>query len=247
MTGSIRIGTAGWSIPRQIADAFPAEGTGLERYAARFDAAEINTSFYRPHRRATYERWAASVPADFRFAVKLPKAVTHVGKLVDCAPELSRFAGEIAGLGEKRGPVLVQLPPKLEFDAGIAAAFFALATATLGGAIVCEPRHPSWFEPTADNLLAEHLIARVAADPARVPAAAMPGGWHGLVYVRLHGSPRMYWSGYEAEALGRWAASLPRDVPAWVIFDNTGSGRAAADALAFQPLVAPACPPRPRR
>jgi uncharacterized protein YecE (DUF72 family) len=238
MTDSIRIGTAGWSIPRQVADRFPAEGSGLERYAARLDAAEINTSFYRPHRPATYERWAASVPPDFRFAVKLPRAITHAAKLVDCAPELSRFAGEIAGLGEKRGPVLVQLPPKLEFTAAVARDFFTLADRTLGGPIVCEPRHPSWFETDADRLLSEHHIARVAADPARVPAAAMPGGWPGLVYVRLHGSPRIYWSGYEAEALERWARAVARGVPAWVIFDNTGSGRAAADALAFRSMVA---------
>ncbi|MES2441816.1 MAG: DUF72 domain-containing protein [Pseudomonadota bacterium] len=233
----VRIGTAGWSIPRQVADRFPAEGTGLQRYAARFDAAEINTSFYRPHRRATWERWAASVPPDFRFAVKLPKAVTHVARLVDCGPALAQFADEVAGLGNKRGPVLVQLPPKLAFDAAVARAFFTLAGETLGGAIVCEPRHPSWFEPEADALLADHRIARVTADPAPVPQAALPGGWPGLAYFRLHGSPRPYWSGYEPDALQDWAARVPPQTETWVIFDNTASGRAAADALAFQPLV----------
>lgn len=237
MATTIHIGTAGWSIPRHVADRFPAEGSGLERYGARLNAAEINTSFYRPHRRTTYERWAASVPADFRFAVKLPKAISHVARLVDCEAALARFADEIGGLGDKRGPVLVQLPPKLAFDAAVAGSFFTLAIKTLGGPIVCEPRHPSWFEPDADQLLAGHRVARVAADPAPIPLAAQPGGWAGLAYFRLHGSPRPYWSGYEYDALAEWAAKLPPATETWVIFDNTASGRAAEDALAFQTVI----------
>lgn len=235
MARTLHIGTAGWSIPRQVADRFPAEGSGLERYGARFNASEINTSFYRPHRRATYERWAASVPADFRFAVKLPKAISHVARLVDCEAALARFADEVSGLREKRGPVLVQLPPKFAFDAKVAGAFFTLAGEALGGTIACEPRHPSWFEPEAEALLTEHHIARVAADPAPVSEAARPGGWPGLAYIRLHGSPRIYWSGYEPEQLAYWARLASGS--AWVIFDNTAGGRAAEDALAFRTAI----------
>jgi len=233
---TLRIGTAGWSIPRAVAGEFPASGTGLERYAARFNAAEINTSFYRPHRRATWERWAASVPDGFRFAVKLPKAITHDARLKDCEPLLARFAEESGGLGDKRGATLVQLPPKLEFDAEIARTFFAQARAMLGP-VVCEPRHASWFEAQADALLAEQQIARVAADPARVPLAAAPGGWPGLAYFRLHGSPRPYWSGYDAPALRDWSEKLAPTTENWVIFDNTASGRAAQDALAFEAML----------
>jgi hypothetical protein len=80
-TAAVRIGTAGWSIPTEHAAPFPALGSHLERYAAVFDAVEINSSFYRPHRPATYERWAASVPEGFRFAVKVPKAITHERRL----------------------------------------------------------------------------------------------------------------------------------------------------------------------
>ena len=233
----IRIGTAGWSIPRAVAAQFPAEGSGLERYAARLDVTEINTSFYRPHQRKTYERWAASVPASFRFATKLPKAITHAARLLDSEPLLVRFASEIAGLGEKRGPVLVQLPPSVTFEPTVAQGFFALAGSVLGGPIVCEPRHPSWFAPEAGALLAEHRVGRVAADPAPVPAAAIPGGWQGLAYIRMHGSPRIYWSGYEADTLIQWAARLPARTDTWVILDNTASGRAAEDALAFGELL----------
>ena len=81
---------------------------------------EINSSFYRPHRTATYERWAASVPEDFRFAVKVPKAITHERRLKDASDLLDRFLSEAGGLGPKLGPLLVQLPPSLSFQAGIA-------------------------------------------------------------------------------------------------------------------------------
>jgi uncharacterized protein YecE (DUF72 family) len=237
MSEKVRVGTAGWALPAPVRDAFPAAASNLARYAGRFDAVEINSCFHRPHRRATYERWAASVPEDFRFAVKLPKSITHGLKLQGCEAEIARFAEEVGGLGAKRGPVLVQLPPSLAFDATPAGAFFTGLGATLAGPIVCEPRHPSWFDPEADALLTAHRIARVAADPAPVPAAAMPAGWRGLTYFRLHGSPSIYRSGYEPEARSEWAARIrpltKAGTPVWAIFDNTTLGRATPDALAF--------------
>lgn len=241
MTAPIRIGTAGWALPAPVRGAFPAAPSNLARYAQRFDAVEINSCFHRPHRRSTYERWAAAVPEHFRFAVKLPKTITHVRKLSDCEALLAGFGEEIAGLGARRGPLLVQLPPSLAFDADLVRPFFGALAATLGGAVVCEPRHPSWFEDDAGALLAEQRVARVAADPAPVPAAALPGGWPGLVYVRLHGSPFIYRSGYEPEARAAWARRIApfadAGIETWVVFDNTGSGRAAADALAFRDEV----------
>lgn len=234
------IGTAGWAIPRQSAAEFPADGTTLERYAARLNAAEINSSFHRSHRPATYERWAASVPEGFRFAIKLPKAITHVRRLVDCAEPLAAFAAEIAPLAPRRGPVLVQLPPSLAFDAGIAERFFAEAHAALGGQFACEPRHASWFSAEAGRLLIEHRVARVAADPARVAGAEQPGGWPGLAYFRLHGSPRTYWSAYDEQALALWAAraraAAERADQLWLIFDNTAGGAAAGNALTIRRL-----------
>lgn len=234
---TIRIGVAGWSIGSALADRFPGEGTHLARYARRFGATEINSSFYRPHRRSTYERWAASVPADFRFAVKLPRAITHEHRLVGCADLLDRFAEETDGLGGKRGPLLAQLPPSLALDTAAAAAFFRMADARLGAALVVEPRHPSWFAPDVDQLLAAHRVARVAADPAKVPAAATPGGWPGLAYFRLHGAPRVYWSAYEPPAIAAQAErimALAGDASEiWTIYDNTASGAAIPDALAL--------------
>ena len=230
----VRIGTAGWSIPAAFAKEFPAQGTHLERYAARFSAVEINSSFYRPHRPATYARWAASVGADFRFAVKLPKVITHERRLVDIDAPLDRFVTEIAALGPKLGPVLVQLPPSLAFSSPIAEAFFTRMRDRLDGSLVCEPRHPSWFSAEAGALLVRQRVARVAADPAPVPEAAEPGGWSGLAYFRLHGAPRIYWSEYGPAAVTAHAAAIAARtaaLDAWVIYDNTASGAAMADAL----------------
>jgi uncharacterized protein YecE (DUF72 family) len=245
------IGTAGWSIPREHAGAFPEHGSHLERYARVFDAVEINSSFYRPHRAATYERWAASVPDQFRFAVKMPKAITHERRLMDSTDPLERFLAEVAGLGEKLGPILVQLPPSLVFTPE-APQFFSILRSRFAGDLACEPRHATWFTDEVDTLLAEHRIGRVAADPAPVPRAASPGGYPSLRYYRLHGSPRMYYSPYEPAALDeaarQLAADMDRAVSPWCIFDNTAAFAATPDALStmrrLRASAAPASLPR---
>jgi len=241
MTSRIRIGTAGWSVPAPNAADFPAEGSHLERYAARFDAVEINSSFHRPHRRATYARWAASVPDDFRFSAKLPRTITHDRRLIDCDEPLRRFADEISGLGDKLGVLLVQLPPTLLFEADVVSAFFAALRSLSDAALACEPRHDSWFAEDAGAALAAMKIARVAADPARTPAAALPGGSPLLRYVRLHGSPVIYRSAYGEERLRAYAAMLHAagGADSWCIFDNTASMAATGDALLLQRIVAP--------
>ena len=232
---AVYLGVAGWNIRREHADRFSNEGTHLARYASLFNAVEINSCFYRPHRYATYERWAASVPADFRFAVKLPKVITHEARLVDAVSALERFLSEIAGLGAKLGPILVQLPPSFAYDYAIVSAFFTELRGRFEGEVVLEPRHESWFTGDVETLLVQHRVARVAADPARVPAAAGPGGYPGTAYIRLHGSPRIYYSAYAPEFLERVAAIIEakasQGIFTWCIFDNTALGAATADAL----------------
>ena len=119
-----RVGCAGWAIRREHSGRFANIGTHLQRYATLFNCVEVNSCFYRPHRFSTYERWAASVPDDFRFAVKLPKVITHELRLVGAEPALEQFLGETSGLGIKRGPILVQLAPSFAFDADSAEPFF---------------------------------------------------------------------------------------------------------------------------
>lgn len=232
----INIGTAGWTVPRQVAAAFPSEGTGLARYAARFTVAEINSSFHRPHRLSTWERWRDGTPPNFRFSVKLPKTITHERKLADFEEPLAAFMEQVEVLGDKLAVVLVQLPPKLAFEAKRAEDLFRQLAALAPASIACEPRHPSWFTSEVNAFLADHQVARVAADPARCDGAGDPGGWRGLSYWRLHGSPVMYRSSYAdridfyAQQLGDAAAAGSET---WCIFDNTASSAAGADALAL--------------
>jgi uncharacterized protein YecE (DUF72 family) len=235
----IRVGTAGWSIPRAAASRLDGEGSHLQRYARVLTCAEINTSFYREHSAATYARWATAVPVGFRFAVKVPQTITHQGGLRRSRPMLARFLAQTAGLGSKRGPLLVQLPPSLAFESRVARAFFRLMRSLHAGAIVCEPRHASWFTERAQEVLIDYCVGRVAADPARVPEAIVPGGWLGpgplaTSYYRWHGSPRKYWSSYSLDQIMKWATTLrqqPADRDCWCIFDNTASGSAIENTL----------------
>lgn len=248
----VRIGCAGWSILSRHGGHFEPGESHLARYATRFDAVEINSSFYRSHARATYARWAASVPPGFRFSVKLPKAITHEARLHKTGPLLSRFVEEIDGLGDRLGGVLVQLPPSLAFDARTANAFFAMVRRRLSVPVACEPRHATWFAPGVDSVWQRHDISRVAADPARIPAAALPGGSSRWSYWRWHGSPRMYYDAYGLPRLRQMAdavvALATRQRPAWCIFDNTAGGHAIADAVQLQALVAQSSPANaPRR
>jgi uncharacterized protein YecE (DUF72 family) len=108
----LRVGCAGWTIPKQYASRFTADGSQLTRYAERLQAVEVNSCFYRSHRPSTYARWAAQTPAEFAFSLKIPKEVTHERRLVRTDGAVSRFLDETAELGPKRGPILVQLPPR---------------------------------------------------------------------------------------------------------------------------------------
>jgi uncharacterized protein YecE (DUF72 family) len=199
--GPIRIGCAGWTIPKQHKASFPSCGSHLERYAQCLTAVEINSSFYRPHRRLTYERWAALATTGFAFAVKAPKQITHELRLAGARGALETFLEQASGLGDKLGPLLFQLPPSLACDSQKARSFFRFLRTRFDGSVVCEPRHPHWFTKSADDLLSEFRIIRAAADPAVVDAARDPGGWSGLLYFRLHGSPDVYHSAYRSDQL----------------------------------------------
>ena len=236
---NVRVGTAGWSIPRSSATSCPGDGTHLHRYGRVFRAAEINSSFHRPHAAETYARWAQCVPREFRFAVKVPRAITHDARLRRSRALFERFIDEARGLGSRLGPLLVQLPPSLEFDRRVAQRFFAMMRSFVDQPIVCEPRHPTWFTRPVDTLLKELEIARVAADPPPAADADTPGGHGAITYFRLHGSPRKYWSRYPNEWLHRLAAQLAASPAAerWCIFDNTASGAALANALELQAII----------
>ena len=239
---NLRIGCAGWSIPRQHAPLFGEGDSMLARYATRFDLVEVNSSFYRPHQRKTWERWAASVPPRFRFTAKLPQEISHERALRGCTPCLRRFLGQVEGLGDKLECLLLQLPRSRPLETGVARRFFTQVRKHYAGGLACEPRHASWFSIAADELLREFAVARVAADPPLSETAAAPGGDAGLLYWRWHGSPRMYYSDYPESALRALAGAIrlpaPRGAQRLVVFDNTAHGFSAANAARLQQLLA---------
>ncbi|UWZ83052.1 DUF72 domain-containing protein [Occallatibacter riparius] len=226
-----RIGTAGWTLPAKPS----AEGSHLHHYAQTLNCVEINTTFYRPHRPATFARWAAETPPDFRFSVKAPKTITHEAKLRDPEPLLRAFLDQIGPIRPKLGPILFQLPPSLALDSALAADFLATVRELYPGDVALEPRHATWFSAESDTLLRLQAIARVAADPAKASEHAFdPGGDPNLAYYRLHGSPRTYYSSYDDAFLSTLAARIAPHRNAWVIFDNTAHGHAYPNALRLQ-------------
>jgi uncharacterized protein YecE (DUF72 family) len=233
----IRIGCAGWSVLSRHKALFGAGDSMLASYATRFDCVEINSSFYRSHQRKTYERWAASVPRDFRFSIKLPRLVTHDQRLLKPGKLLDEFAEEVGGLGARLGGLLVQLPPSLVLEQRPVNAFFTQLRARFPTArIACEPRHASWFSPKADTVWERFDVSRVGADPAPLgEAQAHPAGAARWRYWRMHGSPRMYYSDYGDAALDALDAQL-RGLKGerWVLFDNTAHGHSISDAVRLQ-------------
>ena len=234
-TSSCRVGCAGWNLSSAVKEHFPTVGSHLERYARVFPSVEINSSFYRPHKPITYARWRDSVPAPFLFSVKVPKATTHELRLREAEAPLERFLGEVGHLEAKLGCLLVQLPPSLRHEPEVAEPFFRALRARTGVDIVCEPRHPTWFTDEALMLLRECHVAFVRADPPAVHAAPPPDA--DVVYYRLHGSPKMYYSEYSEPYLEALAAQVAEHEQAgrrvWCIFDNTAEGAAIPNALSL--------------
>jgi uncharacterized protein YecE (DUF72 family) len=236
-----RIGCAGWSIGSEHRDGFDEGDSMLARYASRFNAVEINSSFYRPHMLKTYQRWAATVPAEFRFSAKLPKTISHELRLQNASFLLDGFLAEVSGLGEKLGGLLIQLPPSLDFDEDIASSFFSMLRERTPVALACEARHATWFSDRAQEVLQNHHVSRVAADPALIPDSNHVGGKGAWRYWRWHGSPEMYYSKYSDKALALLSEAIRKELPEntepWIIFDNTANGHAIPNAMTLQAML----------
>ena len=240
----IRIGLAGWSeaVSRhgKLLPATEGGATGLQRYAAAFDFVEINSSFYRQVRPATFQKWAEEVAEDFRFSVKMHRLVTHYTRLKNTGI-LGDFFGSVNGLGKKLAVVLVQLPPTLVFDAAVADRFFSALRELYRGCAVCEPRHASWQQPDAQTLLAKHAIGPVLTEIPGSDDDYLHGSKKAIpLYVRLHGTPRKYYSSYGDKDLGRLAQFLADHAERrrYVVFDNTAGPAGVRNALHLQRLVA---------
>jgi uncharacterized protein YecE (DUF72 family) len=166
--------------------------------------------------------------------VKVPREITHTAG--DGGATLDRFLNEIHELGNKLGPLLIQFPPKANFERAAASDFFLSFRGKFHGQIVCEPRHATWFAAEAYELLNAHSILLVGADPK--PVSGAPGVFeYESRYYRLHGSPQMYYSEYTVEFLRQFKKHVALNrAGAWVIFDNTALGHAYHNALALMEI-----------
>jgi len=255
----LRIGTSGWQYrdwrPERGGDdtgyLYPAglpQRLWLEHFAARFHTVEVNNAFYRLPERPTFEQWRERTPADFCFAVKMSRYLTHVKRLRDPAEPVARFLDRAAGLGDKLGPVLIQLPPTLRAD--LAALDETLGQFPSGVRVVVEPRHDSWFTDDCRRLLERHAAALCWADRKGRSLGPL---WTtaSFGYLRLHEGRARPWPRYGRRALASWVARL-NDVPeAFVYFNNDPGGAAVIDAAVFAGIAArqgvPATPTPPMR
>lgn len=247
------LGISGWSYREWVGGLYP-RGTKpadyLRHYARHFNAVEINATFYRTPTQATVARWHSVVPDAFRFAVKAPRALTHHRRLKDGDEELALFAAAMAELGDKRVPLLIQLPPSLKVDPPLLADFVdRVAAAMPDWALAVEFRHPSWLDPAVFNLLAGRGVSVAVGDMPACPIEEPPTP--GLVFMRRHGPTGDYKGRYtdaaiarDADRIRRWIAE-GREV--WCFFNHGLGGHAITDAERLRAMLTPppAEPPSP--
>ena len=229
----ILVGTSGWQY-RDWRDRFYPAGTPqrrwLEHYARNFATVEVNNAFYRLPERDTFVKWRERTPADFCVAVKMSRYLTHIKRLNEPAEPVQRFLSHAQGLGDKLGPVLLQLPPSLSIDLTALDETLALFPPSLKVAV--EPRHPSWWTDQARELLEKHGAALCWAD--RKGRAVTPlwrtTDWG---YLRMHEGRAQPRPRYGAAALRTWVERIADFPTAYVYFNNDPGGAAIADATAF--------------
>jgi uncharacterized protein YecE (DUF72 family) len=241
----VRVGCSGWNYGHWRDGVFypshcPAS-RWLSFYAERFDTVEVNASFYRLPRRDAVARWADQTPADFVFAVKVSRYVTHVKRLREVEVHLPLLLERIAPLAEagKLGPLLWQLPPTFRRDDDRLAEALAAFPRNLCHAV--EFRHESWFAPEPLALLAEHGVALVVADRPGAPGPERPELTAAFSFVRFHHGSRGRRGNYSDAELAGWADTLRRwarrgDVYAY--FNNDWEGFAPRNAATLRRLLA---------
>lgn len=235
------IGTSGWSYDHWDDVLYhgcrPAERLG--RYLVEFDTVELNASFYRWPRDATFSAWQRRLPAGFRMTVKAPRALTHARRLH--APEYwgGRITAAWDRLGDKRGMLLVQLPPTMARDDARLDYFLGRLPWWVPAAV--EFRHPSWVCDDVFALLEHHAAAYVVTSGAGLPCVLRATA--AAVYLRLHGPDRdwLYGGSYSEDDLHWWADRIfewqrqCRDVYAY--FNNDGGGNAVRNARTLRTLL----------
>ncbi|HDI78910.1 MAG TPA: DUF72 domain-containing protein [Desulfobacteraceae bacterium] len=233
-----RIGTSGWNYPHWKGRFYPeniSRNRWLEFYTKKFDTLELNATFYRIPKPTTFRGWYKRTPEGFIWALKANRVITHIRRLKDCREPLSQFLGLLKEIREKAGPVLFQFPPSLKFDKELFEDFCQLLPPDYRYTI--EVRNPSWIDDKAFDIMYKFKIALCIADSAgRYPFHKEITA--DFVYIRLHGSKKLYASEYTEEELQMWA----KDIHEWgketfVYFDNDFNGYAVKNALRLKEIL----------
>jgi uncharacterized protein YecE (DUF72 family) len=237
---AIRIGTSGFIYDHWRHRFYQpsARGSELEAYARSFDTVELNVTFYRMPPASTFRSWARRVPADFVFAVKASRYLTHVRRLKQPRESVDLLMDRSRELGSHLGPILIQLPPDLEID--VAALEETLDAFPQSVRIAFEPRHASWFVEEVRSVLTDRKVALCVAD-RRGPITPLwrTADW---TYLRFHGgraTPRSCYGAAELDAwVERFEAGWGRDATGFVYFNNDGNGCALRDASVYGQALA---------
>ncbi|MBA2812317.1 DUF72 domain-containing protein [Streptomyces sp. KM273126] len=231
------VGTSGWQYKDWREVLYPAgvpTRLWLEEYAARFATVELNNAFYRLPSRENFEAWRDRTPPDFVVAVKASRFLTHIKRLKDPEEPVHRLMSHATGLGDRLGPVLLQLPPTLRADPGLLDA--CLACFPSGTRVAVEPRHDSWWTPEVRRALEKRGAALCWAD---VRAQPMTPLWRTTDwgYVRFHEGRAQQWPRYGRRSLETWvdriATTWSPDDDVYTYFNNDPNGAAVEDARVF--------------
>lgn len=231
------IGTSGWHYDHWRSRFYPEKLTKpkwLEFYGTHFTAVELNNSFYRLPSEAAFATWRDSSPANFTFAVKVSRFITHIKRLRDVEEAVDKFITRAQILGEKLGPLLYQLPPNMHRDDERLESFLSILPQ--GVRHVLEFRHQSWLEESVFRILDKYNIGLCVFD---MPSLSCPlVATADFAYVRFHGSTGLYWSCYSDEELADWAkrlADLAVNVKAvYIYFNNDAEAFAVRNAITLR-------------
>ena len=240
------LGTSGFNYSHWRGRFYPLElptKEWLKFYASYFPTVEINVTFYRIPRLATFTSWYEQTPEDFTFALKGHRQITHYKRLKDTEAELEKFLHHLSPLQHKLGIILWQLPPGLKADLKLFRDFIAALQAhPLASRIrhSFEFRHASWFSPEVYSLLSSAGYALCLADSPRWPKVEELTA--NFVYVRFHGRQKLYASSYTREELEEWAKKirhwLEQNLDVYAYFNNDAQGYALANARDLLSLLA---------
>jgi uncharacterized protein YecE (DUF72 family) len=238
----IVLGTSGWQYRdwRRTFYAGVPQRLWLEHFAGRFATVEVNNAFYRLPERTTFAQWRARTPGDFCVAVKMSRYLTHIKRLRDPAEPVGRFLSRADALGDRLGPVLLQLPPNLPADPDTLDT--VLRAFPRGVKVAVEPRHDSWWTPAVRTVLERRGAALCWADRLGRPLTPLwrTAGWG---YLRMHEGRAEPRPRYGRAALASWLDRIAEAFgpagrqPVYVYFNNDPGEAAVRDAAALGALA----------